>query len=122
MGYMTPILFLNDGYSSIKENPEEVTNNVCKAMDDFNGKEQFYGVGNHCNPMSALRPEHADVPRLMLAHQNSLVELGFASELGKRLDLIELRKRNLKIAKQLIKQEERAIKEMQEKAEEKKQA
>ena len=32
MGFLTPILFRNDSYNSIKDNPEQVVRNILSAM------------------------------------------------------------------------------------------
>jgi hypothetical protein len=113
MGYMTPILFLNDAYGDIEKNPEQVVQNILRAMNGAAGRWEYFGVGSFANPMKPLRTQHADVPRLMLAHQNTITELGHGSELEERMDLIAYRKQNLVIAKQIIKDEERLIKEME---------
>lgn len=120
MGYMTTITILNDAWHIIKENPEEFINNIDNGINGLrriNGKYDrskyinSYGVGNHCNPMEVAKSNHADDPRLFLTYGNMMVALGYFND----IDNLQLRKDILKIAKGIIKDEEREIKSLEEK-------
>lgn len=115
MGYQTVFMVLNDGASEVKNHPEEVANNIYEAMIGvgmYRKNSRSFSIGNFANPMKAFSSQHADTPQLLLAHQNDLIRFGYASDLTEER-LLEYRKRSLKIAKEILKQEEREIKELE---------
>jgi hypothetical protein len=113
MGYTTTINFLNDSYESIRSNPEEVVNNILDAMSNTNVKCKTYGVGNFANPMTATKSVHADTPQLYISYGNSFVALGYNNDINS----IDVRKKFLKIAKSIIKEEETMVKKIEGKTE-----
>jgi hypothetical protein len=117
MGYMTTITILNDAWDTIKRNPEQFLNNISSGMNGITYDRQYgqnrinsYPVGNHCNPMEVAESHHADNARLYLVYQNMMTTFGYPNDLKN----IKLRKEFLKVAKQLIKDEEKKIREMEE--------
>lgn len=66
-----------------------------------------YGIGNHCNPIIISKSQHADLDRLYLVGGNMMTELGYFNDITN----LELRKKFLKRAKYIIKEEEKLIKE-----------
>jgi len=119
MGYMTTITILNDAWSTIKEHPEEFIENIDQGMNGlsyFNGRYyrkhiNSYGVGNHCNPMEVAQSHHADDVRLYLVGQNMMSTFGYFNDIKD----IKLRKSLLRKAKWILEQEEKQIKELEEK-------
>lgn len=73
MGYNTTILILNDGLDQLRKNPVEFTEKVWNAI--ASGRETTVGVGNHCNVVTVMPTQHADLPRLYFTHGNSITEL-----------------------------------------------
>jgi hypothetical protein len=114
MGYMTTITFLNDAEDQIMKHPDQVVENIHLAMcgvTERTGREM--GIGNHANCMEALPPHHADTPQLMLAYQNMTVAFGYFNNLKDPRHL-DLRKRLLRIAQEILYQEKCLIKELEE--------
>ncbi|QHW35812.1 hypothetical protein GZH47_33510 (plasmid) [Paenibacillus rhizovicinus] len=118
MGYMTTITILNDAFDQIEKHPVEFVESIKLGM---NGIDKFgarnkeisnFGIGNYANPIDVARAHHADDPRLYLAFQNMTVAFGYSNDLKDPRHL-ELRKRMLKMAKDILKQEERLIKELE---------
>ena len=116
MGFMTTINILNDGFDQIDKNPKEFIDVIKDGMNGINRLNlreikniNTYGVGYHGNCVTVARSHHADEPRMYIAHQNSLQIIG----LGNELKDIEYRKKNLKIAKEIIKYEEEQIKKLE---------
>lgn len=118
MGYMTTVTILNDAWSQIKKNPQQFIENIelgINGIDKFDkrmsNKINSYSVGNHCNPMEVAESHHADNFRLYLVGQNMMTMLGYENDLNN----IELRERQLYIAKRLIKWEEEEIRKLKNK-------
>ncbi|RNB59474.1 hypothetical protein EDM57_04855 [Brevibacillus gelatini] len=119
MGYMTTITILNDGWDQIEKYPKEFIEAIDEGMNGYRrylGRVEqnninSFGIGNHCNNVLVAKAHHADDPRMFIAYQNSLNIIGW----GNDSTSIENRKRMLKLAKQMIKREEEAIKEIEEK-------
>ena len=120
MGYMTVISILNDGFSAIKENPKEF---VDKIEEGISGVKSYssgtcltnkninnYSVGNHANPMWVKKPLHTDSPQLTLSYQNMLVAFGAFND----IEDLELRKKLLEKAKEVLRYEEMLIKKLEE--------
>lgn len=108
MGYMTPILILNDALENVKENPTQVVDNILKGMEMYDHSKEF-SIGNHTNPMQVLRPHHANIPKMILSHGNQFMELGR----GNQVKNIDYRKKMLERAKQILEEEERSIQELE---------
>lgn len=71
MGYMTVISILNDGWTSIQNNPEELVKQIDTGMDQMNPKTvTSHSVGNRYPSVFVGRSMHADNPQLMLACRN----------------------------------------------------
>lgn len=71
MGYMTTVCILNDGFDQIRENAQQVVDDIISAS--YRGGT--VRAGNFANPIEVMRTEHADAFRLFCTWQNSLVEL-----------------------------------------------
>lgn len=117
MGYMTTITILNDALDQIKKYPKEFVDNVLNGVngiDKFGKRENklinSYGVGNYANPIEVAKSHHADESRLYLVYQNMMVSLGYNDDITD----YDLRKKLLKEAKFLIKEEEQRIKKLKE--------
>lgn len=108
MGYMTPVLFLNDAFHVIKNNPNMVVQHVLDGMEQKTIFEE-YGVKGHQNCMHVLQSHHTNLPHLILSHGNSMMYLGQQNH----VENIEYRKMMLERAKQIIQEEERAILELE---------
>ena len=125
MGYITVFSVLNDAAREVRENPQQVADNIYQAMLSINekdykgGRDKYvrdYSIGNYCNPMQSSDSQHMDTPQLILVYQNMLHPLGvYSKKYQEQFPNIELRKELLKVAKQLIKQEEQNIKELENK-------
>ena len=110
MGYNTTILIINDALDTLEDNPKEFVKNMTQAI--HAGRTQSIPVGNHCNPVQVMKTEHADVPRLYFSQANLITEFNsyefehiyfnYPQELWKRLE----------IAKNLLKEYEKKLKEM----------
>ena len=110
MGYQTTIMFLNDAYSNIKENPEQVIENILDAMNNTHEQSKTYSIGCFANPMEAIKTVHADIPRIYMTWRNMFIEIGVSNNTIRDL---KLRKTILKIAKNIIKRETEIIKELE---------
>ncbi len=107
MGNLTTIIFHNDAFHDFKENKDETVDNILEAMQTR--KYKTFGVGNHSNPMKSMGTSHADESRLYLQNGNTLFEIGYKTDIQD----IKYRKQMVKLAKELIRAEERAIKEIE---------
>ncbi len=67
MGYNTTIFVLNDRLHDIKKNPERFVEDIWDGV--YDGADHAFGQ------TTVMRSDHADVPRLYLTHQNSILEL-----------------------------------------------
>ena len=104
MGYMTVVSILNDAWETIKEHPEEFIDNIEKGMVCHRGETvKSYPVGNHCNPMEVHQSEHADIPQLLLAHGNAMIDLNAVRENKDSLFHLKYHMKSLGLAKNLIK-------------------
>lgn len=74
MGYLTPVLFSNDAYDQFEKHPKETVANILTAMNDTRNGES-YGVGNHCNPMTALPARHMSETSLFVCYGSTWVDL-----------------------------------------------
>jgi hypothetical protein len=105
MGFLTTIMFRNDSWNIIRDNPRKVVENILDAMQ--NHEARHYGIDYDCNLMESVGASHADVNRLFLQWGNSLCEIG-------RNNLsIDTRKKMLKVIKKMISDEEREIKRVE---------
>ena len=126
MGYMTTITIRNDGFDSIKKNPEEFIKAIEEGMNGVNKmylnekgepdrkSVNDYSVGYHSNPLCVALSHHANIPRLYIVHENMMNIIGSNSNLSEKRTL-ELRKRELQIIKDIINQEEEEIKRLEQK-------
>ena len=121
MGYQTVFMILNDAGHLVKQNQEQVIQNINEAMSGVRmHREQSrdFSIGYHSSAMKAFQAQHADIPQVFLAHGNDLVRLGYGSDLTEEKDL-KYRKECLKVIKNMVKREEEIIKEMEAKIKEK---
>lgn len=112
MGYMTVGMILNDSFSSVEKHKEVVADGFLKAA-RMREKSVDIPIGNYANPFTVFSSQHADIPQLFLAFQNSFNRFGYSND----IDNLEYRKRMLKIAQNVLKEEEKAIKELEKKKE-----
>ena len=120
---MTVISILNDASSCVKDNPEQVAENIYQAMNGINynlmGQDRDnyvhdYSIGNYANPMQTVDPEHADTPQLVLAFQNMLHPIGpYTTKYQRQMTNLKLRKELLMVAKEAVKREEKIIRELE---------
>ena len=119
MGYMTTVTFLNDGFDQIEKYPEQFIEAIKLGMygiDKHNKgtSRKFittHGIGNHSNLVEVAKSHHADEHRLYLVGRNTMTTLGYANE----IEDIKYRKELVEMAKWIIKDEEKRIKELEEK-------
>lgn len=84
MGYQTEFMVLNDAASEIRQYPVEFAERIYEACTGnlFYEKKRKRNLeyvpdrvtiplGNHCNPITALRPHHADERRIIISHCNA---------------------------------------------------
>lgn len=117
MGYMTTFMVFNDAENNVQNHPEQVGENVRQALNGIGMRpdnDREFAIGNHVNAMHALSPQHADVPQLLIAYQNNFVRFGYMSNLNEERNL-EYRKGLLEVAKRVLKDEEKAIQQLEEK-------
>lgn len=108
MGYMTVVKILNDGWHIIKDNPEQFVENIEKGMHQYSDRLIVeYPVGNYVNPMSVHKSVHADIPQLLLVHQNAMWDLNTVyTDFAKGVNSPERVKRHMEkieYAKELLK-------------------
>lgn len=83
MGMMTVVSILNDGWETIKEHPEEFIHNIELGMAGIPSYSRlpgpdsvnYYGVGNHANPMEVSTSFHADHAGIFFVGQNTMTLL-----------------------------------------------
>jgi len=117
MGYMTTLTFLNDGFDQIEKYPEQFIDAIKLGMygidkHNKNTSRKFittHGVGYHGNLVEVAKSHHADDYRLYLVGRNAMTTFGYANE----IDDIKYRKKLVKMAKCIIKNEEKRIKELE---------
>lgn len=90
MGYQTEFLILNDAAHLIKELPLEFAEKIYDACLDGHHSYKEYkrrgyrpdtysmSLGNHCNPIVASCPQHADVTKVYIAGQNDMTNVSFS--------------------------------------------
>ena len=115
MGCMTTVTFLNDGFDQIEEYPEQFIEAIKLGMygidkHNRNTGRKFittHGVGFHGNLVEIAKSHHADDYRLYLVGRNTMNTFGYAN------DDIKYRKELVEMAKWIIKDEEKRIKELE---------
>ena len=121
MGYMTTVTFLNDGFDQIEKYPEQFVNAIKLGMygidkHNRNSSRKFittHGIGYHGNLVEVAKSHHADDYKLYLVGRNTMTTFGYANE----IDDIKYRKELVEMAKWIIKDEEKRIKELEGKME-----
>ncbi len=73
MGFLTPILIRNDSVDLLRENAQEAMNQIFDAC--MQREEDYFGVGNHANPIESLGTAHADEWRVIVVKGNSWIDL-----------------------------------------------
>jgi len=125
MGFMTTLTFLNDGFDQIEKYPEQFIDAIKLGMygidknirNNSNTGRKFittHGIGYHGNLVEIAKSHHADDFRLYLVGRNTMTTFGYANE----IDDIKYRKELVEMAKWIIKDEEKRIKELERKMEE----
>ena len=122
MGHMTTLTFLNDGFDQIEKYPEQFIKAIKLGMygidkHNRNTSRKFittHGIGYHCNLVEIAKSHHADDYRLYLVGRNTMTTFGYTNE----IEDIKYRKELVKMAKLIIKDEEKRIKELEKKMEE----
>lgn len=109
MGYMTPIMLLNDSKENIVKHPDQVVQNILDAMDDYKIETREYSIGNFSNPMKSCRPVHSSSMGLYVAHHNGFFELGQFNTVKD----IAYRKEILRRAKEILLEEEELIRKIE---------
>ena len=117
MGYMTIVTFLNDGFDQIEEYPEQFIEAIKLGMygidkHNRNSNRNFittHSIGYHGNLVEIAKSHHADDYRLYLVGRNAMTTFGYANE----IDNIKYRKELVEMAKWIIKDEEKRIKELE---------
>ena len=105
---MTVVSILNDGWNTIKKHPDEFIQNIEKGMEGIPSYSKlpgsrtvnYYGVGNHANPMEVAESFHADHPGIFFVGQNTMTMLNdwrpkSEREMRLQLDRIVAAKRDL---------------------------
>jgi len=114
---MTTITILNHAWHVIEKNQQQFIDNINAGMsgiDEFRGRGRYinnYSIGNHSSPVIVSQSSHADDPRLLLTYGNMMTTFGFRNDINN----LELRKKLLKIAREIIRQEAKEIKELEDK-------
>lgn len=77
MGYMTPFMLLNDGAHLLddEENQKQFCEDISSATRNLHSKQLTISIGNYCNPVTALKPQHADVSCILYCGQNSFFDI-----------------------------------------------
>ena len=122
MGHMTTLTFLNDGFDQIEKYPEQFIKAIKLGMygidkHNRNTSRKFittHGIVYHCNLVEIAKSHHADDYRLYLVGRNTMTTFGYTNE----IEDIKYRKELVKMAKLIIKDEEKRIKELEKKMEE----
>jgi len=117
MGYMTTVTFLNDGFDQIEEYPKQFIEAIKLGMygidkHNRNSSRKFittHGIGYHGNLVEVAQSHHADDYRLYLVGRNTMTTFGYANEIND----IKYRKELVEMAKWIIKDEEKRIKELE---------
>lgn len=121
MGFMTVVSILNDGWDTIKKHPEQFIKNIEMGMngDDesgisiHNSMVNEYAVGNFANPMEVSKSFHADISHLFYVGQNCMTVLTDYTVKDKRD--IEFQLQRIKEAKNLLRHQEKELKDKLEK-------
>jgi len=122
MGHMTTVTFLNDGFDQIEKYPEQFIETIKLGMygidkHNKNSNRKFittHSIGYHSNLVEIAKSHHADDYRLYLVGRNTMTTFGYTNE----IEDIKYRKELVKMAKLIIKDEEKRIKELEKKMEE----
>ena len=77
MGQMTIVSILNDGWSTIKENPDQFLKNIEDGMNNhINGKHvHAYPVGHYANPMEVHTTFHSNMTKIVAVGGNHMENL-----------------------------------------------
>jgi hypothetical protein len=90
MGFQTEFMILNDAVDMVRKYPMEFAKKIYDACLDGSHvyqmrKELGYypdtysmSLGNHCNPIVASRPQHADVMKVYIAGHNDMINVSFS--------------------------------------------
>jgi len=119
MGYMITLTFLNDGFDQIEEHPEQFIDAIKLGMYGIDKHNNYsnrkfittHGIGYHSNLIEVAKSHHADDYRLYLVGRNTMTTFGYANE----IEDIKYRKELVEMVKLIIKDEEKRIKELEEK-------
>jgi hypothetical protein len=115
MGYMTTITILNDDWHDMEKNPKKMIENISLGMNGvgmFNEHDNKHIHSYMGNCLQVATSHHADQPRLYLVHRNLMSTFGYENDI---IHNLELREELVRIAKSLIKEEEKEIKKIKDK-------
>jgi len=121
MGYLTTITIRNDALQTIQDNADVFMEKLlcfCGSWGSL-GREEYFGVGNHGNPVVLQTPRHADSCTIYVHMGNTVVEMNPYSEhteemlarspdfFDRVLKFMESEVRELKALKKRVKQMKR---------------
>jgi len=107
MGYLTPVILMNDAIHSFAEDPKGFGEAILAGVDKANMKNGQVSVGfrGYCNYINVERSRHADHHALFLSMGNCVTVVGAGEQ-----DWENLVESNPKFAEKLIKEAEFIIK------------
>jgi hypothetical protein len=79
MGYLTTITIRNDALHTIEKNKDDFMEKLLRFCRS-GGKEEYFSVGNHGNPVVLQCPRHADHHTVYMHTGNTVVEMHPYSE------------------------------------------
>lgn len=104
MGYMTIISILNDGWETIKNHKDEFIEKIENAMVSKNGtKITHCSIHNFSSPLIVHSSQHADVPQVVLAQYNTMIDINESLKDNITLEQLKGRKKEIETVKSLIK-------------------
>lgn len=120
MGYMTVVSILNDGWSTIKNHPDQFIENIEMGMNgsmEYNDNESrkminYYPVAGFCNPMEVAKSFHADTPQVFYVGQNCMTML--TDWTAKDKHSIDFQLERIKQAKSILNYQQKELKKKQE--------
>jgi hypothetical protein len=72
MGYNTALMICNDGLEQLRRDPNAAEKIYQGVLAAGSRAENWVSIGNHCNLVSILPSQHADVSQVVLVGGNSI--------------------------------------------------